>query len=332
MKRQVKLRIILATIIGVLVLLISQCNNNANKEITNVDKFTRYYESTDEESGGFEIMSSNYITFEKTYLLSEGTKEDQTDKKESTKKQTYEIPTFSTYTVKSGDSLSKIAESHGIGLSILRANNPKIGRVLKVGDKMEIPTSNGIFYKVKSGDSLFKIAQKYRVKSSDITKYNKLASNNLRIGQNLYLHNPTISSTGSTSSTRSTNSFRMPVAYKGVTSPFGRRMHPVLKRYIYHKGVDLRAHYTNMYASRSGRVSYAGWMSGYGKLIIIKHSGGYETRYAHLNNIYVKVGQNVNQGALIGKTGMTGRVTGPHLHFEIRKNNNPLDPMKHLAK
>lgn len=330
MKRQVRNRIFLAFIIGILVIFGNQCKN-LNKEITDVDKFTRYYETSDEESGGFEVLSSNYMTIEKTYIL--GEKPEKTEGNEAASKETtYEIPTFKEYTVKSGDSLSRIAEAHGVGLSILRANNPKIGRVLKVGDKLQIPTSNGIFYKVKSGDSLFKIAQKYKVKSSDITKYNKLSSNNLRIGQNLYLHNPTVSSTGTASSGGSSNSFRMPVAYKGVTSPYGRRMHPVLKRYIYHKGVDLRAHYTNLYASRNGRVSYAGWMSGYGKIIIIKHSSGYETRYAHLNNIYVKVGQNVSEGALIGKTGMTGRVTGPHLHYEIRRNNNPLDPMKHLAR
>ncbi len=321
MKQQIRLGIF----IGVLLLLVGQCFRVLNREITDVDKFTRYYEASDEESGGFEILSSNYITVEKTYTL---------NKKSSIigdKKVDYQIPTFEIYTVKPGDSLSRIASIHNQNLDVLKANNPQLGRVLKVGDKIQIATSNGIFYKVRSGDSVFKIAQRYGVKSDDIMKYNKLGSTNIRVGQKLYLHNPSLKSVATTSRS-SIGNFRMPVAYKGVTSPFGRRRHPVLKRYIYHKGVDLRAHYTQMYASRSGRVSYAGWMSGYGKLIIIKHANGYETRYAHLNNIYVKVGQSVNQGDLIGKTGMTGRVTGPHLHFEIRKNNNPLDPMKHLAK
>lgn len=324
MKQHIKLIIL----IGVLLLLIAQCFKVFNREVVDVDKFTRYYESSDEESGGFEILESNYITIEKNYKL------DQNKfnfGKEEKKVPNFEIPTFEIYTVKQGDSLSKIASMHKQRLDILRANNPQVGRVLKIGDKLQIATANGIFYKVKSGDSVFKIAQKYKVKSDDIMKYNKLTDSNLKVGQKLYLHNPSLKSV-STGSVRSGTNFRMPVAYKGVTSPFGRRRHPVLKRYIYHKGVDLRAHYTQMFASRSGKVSYAGWMSGYGKLIIIKHSGGYETRYAHLNNIYVKVGQKVNRGALIGKTGMTGRVTGPHLHFEIRKNNNPLDPMKNLSK
>ncbi len=293
----------------------------SDKEITDTTKFTRYYESTDAENGGFQLLDSNFITIKKTYYLD--------GKKEKVEKKTYEIPTMSVYIVKSGDSLSKIAEKNGQGLSILRANNPQLGKVLKVGEKINIVSENGIFYKVKSGDSLFKIAEKYKVKIDDIIKYNKLTSKNIRVGQRLYLHNPNLRSVSKSTSRKSVG-FRMPVSYKGVTSPFGRRFHPVLKRYIYHKGVDLRAHYTNLYASKDGRVSYAGWMSGYGKLIIIKHSGGYETRYAHLNNIYVKVGQRVSQGALIGKTGKTGRVTGPHLHFEIRKNGRPLDPMKYI--
>ena len=73
-------------------------------------------------------------------------------------------------------------------------------------------------------------------------------------------------------------------------------------------------------------------MNGYGKIIILKHASGYETRYAHLDKIGVKVGQNVNKGELIGKTGMSGRVTGPHLHFEIRKNGKTQNPMSHLGK
>jgi len=321
----VKQQVRLAIIIGVLLLLVGQCFRVFNREITDVDKFTRYYESSDEESGGFEILSSNYITVEKTYTLNKKTSVLEE------KKVDFQVPTFEIYTVKPGDSLSRISTIHNQNLDVLKANNPQLGRVLKVGDKIQIATSNGIFYKVRSGDSVFKIAQRYGVKSDDIMKYNKLSSTNIRVGQKLYLHNPSLKSVAS-KSRRTSASFRMPVAYKGVTSPFGRRMHPVLKRYIYHKGVDMRARYTELYAARSGKVSYAGWMSGYGKLIIIKHGNGYETRSAHLNNIYVKVGQSVKQGALIGKTGMTGRVTGPHLHFEIRKNNNPLDPMKHLAR
>lgn len=73
-------------------------------------------------------------------------------------------------------------------------------------------------------------------------------------------------------------------------------------------------------------------MNGYGKIIIIKHSSGYETRYAHLDKIGVRKGQYVKTGELIGKTGQSGRVTGPHLHFELRKNGKILNPMKYMPK
>lgn len=124
--------------------------------------------------------------------------------------------------------------------------------------------------------------------------------------------------------------FTYPVRYAGVSSPFGNRYHPVLKRYILHTGVDLVAKYVPLRAAKAGVVTFAGNMSGYGKIIIIRHDNGYETRYAHLSVISTNVGEHVNQGDLIGKTGNSGRTTGAHLHFEIRQNGVPKNPMKYL--
>ena len=124
--------------------------------------------------------------------------------------------------------------------------------------------------------------------------------------------------------------FAYPVRYAGVSSPFGNRYHPVLKRYILHTGVDLVAKYVPLRAAKAGVVTFAGNMSGYGKIIIIRHDNGYETRYAHLSVISTNVGEHVNQGDLIGKTGNSGRTTGAHLHFEIRQNGVPKNPMKYL--
>ena len=124
--------------------------------------------------------------------------------------------------------------------------------------------------------------------------------------------------------------FAYPVRYAGVSSPFGNRYHPVLKRYILNTGVDLVAKYVPLRAAKAGVVTFAGNMSGYGKIIIIRHDNGYETRYAHLSVISTNVGEHVNQGDLIGKTGNSGRTTGAHLHFEIRQNGVPKNPMKYL--
>ena len=124
--------------------------------------------------------------------------------------------------------------------------------------------------------------------------------------------------------------FAYPVRYAGVSSPFGNRYHPVLKRYILHTGVDLVAKYVPLRAAKAGVVTFAGNMSGYGKIIIIRHDNGYETRYAHLSVISTNVGEHVNQGDLIGKTGNSGRTTGAHLHFEVRQNGVPKNTMKYL--
>ena len=124
--------------------------------------------------------------------------------------------------------------------------------------------------------------------------------------------------------------FAYPVRYAGVSSPFGNRYHPVLKRYILHTGVDLVAKYVPLRAAKAGVVTFAGNMSGYGKIIIIRHDNGYETRYAHLSVISTNVGEHVNQGDLIGNTGNSGRTTGAHLQFEVRQNGVPKNPMKYL--
>ena len=135
---------------------------------------------------------------------------------------------------------------------------------------------------------------------------------------------------GEKTASYSKQGFSYPVRYAGVSSPFGNRFHPVLRRYILHTGVDLVAKYVPLRAAKAGVVTFAGNMSGYGKIIIIKHDNGYETRYAHLSVISTNVGEHVNKGDLIGKTGNSGRTTGPHLHFEIRENGVPKNPMKYL--
>lgn len=121
--------------------------------------------------------------------------------------------------------------------------------------------------------------------------------------------------------------FATPPVIGPKSSSFGWRHHPVLNRRKLHKGVDFRAWTgTKVYAAAPGRVIYAARMGSYGNLVKIEHGGGLETRYAHLSRIGVRRGDYVAAGALIGRVGATGRVTGPHLHFEVRLNGEPLDP------
>ena len=106
-----------------------------------------------------------------------------------------------------------------------------------------------------------------------------------------------------------------------------RRMHPILQRELPHTGTDyVAALGTPVHATADGSVSEAGERGGYGLMVEIQHPNGYTTRYAHLSAISVQAGAPVQQGDLIGFSGMTGLVTGPHLHYEVRRQGRPVDP------
>lgn len=113
-----------------------------------------------------------------------------------------------------------------------------------------------------------------------------------------------------------------------INSPFGYRTHPIYGDQRLHAGVDFGASYgTAIGAAKDGKVIYASQMSGYGNVIIIDHGGGISTLYAHQSSFAVGLGAVVKQGQTIGYVGATGNVTGPHLHFEVRVNGTPVDPM-----
>jgi murein DD-endopeptidase MepM/ murein hydrolase activator NlpD len=123
------------------------------------------------------------------------------------------------------------------------------------------------------------------------------------------------------------DTMRMPVAGR-ITSGFGERFHPVLGYERFHAGVDLGAPAgTPIVAAANGRVISAGWRGGYGQEVSISHSGGLETRYGHMSRIAAFAGELVRRGEVIGYVGSTGMSTGPHLHFEVRRNGTPVNPL-----
>lgn len=134
----------------------------------------------------------------------------------------------------------------------------------------------------------------------------------------------------STNVVRGTGIFVYPVNGR-ITSGFGNRRHPILGRNRFHAGVDFGAsHGTPIYAADSGKVIFSGWYGGYGRAVIVDHGGGITTLYAHASRLYVSVGQAVTRGQAIAAIGSTGLSTGPHLHFEVRQNGNPVNPMAYL--
>jgi murein DD-endopeptidase MepM/ murein hydrolase activator NlpD len=124
---------------------------------------------------------------------------------------------------------------------------------------------------------------------------------------------------------------RKPVSTGVLRSRFGMRRHPILKRRRMHSGVDYSApRGTPILAAGNGRVEKAGRTSGYGNLVVIQHTNGYETAYAHQSKFAKGIvpGARVRQGQIIGYVGSTGLSTGPHLHFEIRVNGSAVDPLR----
>jgi murein DD-endopeptidase MepM/ murein hydrolase activator NlpD len=116
-----------------------------------------------------------------------------------------------------------------------------------------------------------------------------------------------------------------------VTSNFGWRTHPILGTERFHSGIDFGADYGSLiYASEQGRVIYADWYGGYGNAVIIDHGNGMTTLYGHCSELYVKDGDAVVKGQPIAAVGSTGFSTGPHLHFELRANGEPIDPAAYL--
>jgi murein DD-endopeptidase MepM/ murein hydrolase activator NlpD len=122
--------------------------------------------------------------------------------------------------------------------------------------------------------------------------------------------------------------FMSPVRHGRKSSGFGTRKDPFnSRRTQFHRGIDIACPInTPVMASRSGKVTFCGYRSGYGKLVIIKHEHGYSSYYGHLHRIHVKAGQIVKRGDIIARSGNTGRSTGPHIHFEVRKNRRAVNP------
>ncbi len=177
------------------------------------------------------------------------------------------------------------------------------------------------FHKVRRGETLAQIAKSHGVSYRYLACLNDITNpNRIWIGQRIALPR-------SRHNERNNIDLKWPINQGRITSRFGPRGG------VCHDGIDIGAPLgTSVQAADKGKVAFSGVRGSYGKVVIIQHSKGYRTLYAHLKRIYVKKNQRVKRGQRIAKVGSTGRSTGPHLHFEVRKNGKALDPMSFLSR
>lgn len=221
-------------------------------------------------------------------------------------------------TVRSQPAPAKVVKKNDKGLPEKESSSPDNGWKKKQVVKYKVKK-----YTVKKGDSLSAIARKHNKSLADLLKLNDMKKNEvIQPNQVLFVEKMQI-----TENFRYRNLFVQPVDGR-LSSGFGRRRNPfVAGVYHFHKGIDLAAVIgTPFRAARDGLVVFSGRMQGYGNVIFIRHKDGYITVYGHNKLNLVKNGDIVRQGQTIGEVGRTGIATGPHLHFEVRKMDEIINP------
>ena len=234
---------------------------------------------------------------------------------------------YDEYIIEEGDNLTVISRKIGANLDTLVSVN-KISNAnrLRPGQKIIVPNRNGLLYTMKKGESIEDVTERYDVSLKRVLTFNKISdASNIEAGDDIFL--PGAKYTLDERIDKFGQMFSLPTTITRISSVFGYRVHPITGVRTKHMGVDIPGRLnTPVYASRKGKVIFAGYSGGYGNLVIVRHDKGYTTYYGHLNSITTKAGANVGVGVMIGRMGSTGRSTGSHLHFEVRRNGVALNP------
>ncbi|MBI5449510.1 M23 family metallopeptidase [Candidatus Gottesmanbacteria bacterium] len=237
-----------------------------------------------------------------------------------------------TYVVEKGDTLGTIAEKFTVSIDSIKWANDIRRDNLMIGQELKIPPVTGIVHKVKEGETVYSIAKKYKTDAQKIVNFpfndfSDLDTFALSVGQSLIVPDgvqveaPAII-------------IPAPPVFAGGSGQFLWPAGGIITQYPvwYHNAFDIaNPAAPGIAAAGEGVVTlveYLRW--GYGQHIIVDHGGGISTLYAHLSEIYVKAGDRVGRGQVIGRMGSTGRSTGTHLHFEVRRGGVPVDPRSFL--
>ena len=238
--------------------------------------------------------------------------------------------TFKDYTVRKGDTVSGIASRAGLRNfgTLLSVNNIDNARRISAGQTLQIPSTDGLLYTVKKNETLAGIAATHKVNVTALLDANDLTHETLSVGQKLFIPGASLSSFELRKALGEL--FIYPIMGR-LTSPFGYRNDPFTGARSFHSGIDLAAPIgTSVKATLDGRIAETGFNRIFGNYVIITHDRGYQSLYGHLSAIYVKRGQYVTQGAIVGAVGNTGYSTGPHLHLSIYKNGSLINPFSVL--
>jgi murein DD-endopeptidase MepM/ murein hydrolase activator NlpD len=249
---------------------------------------------------------------------------------------------LSKYRVKKGDNLWSIAKKfrtpHRLIILANAIDNPDR---LKPGNTVHVPTRNGVTYTVRKGDTVRRIALAHNVTARSIIEHNSLrgAGRVIVPGKKIFLpgasapevrDGPEAREPGGKQVCRREEATRFAWPLRGkITSSFGNRVDPFSRTRKFHCGVDISVEPgTPVRAAADGKVIFSGWKDGYGNMVVLKHEKGYITVYAHNRENLVSENDAVSRGDLLAHSGMSGAVTGAHLHFEIRKYLTALNPLR----
>ncbi len=260
------------------------------------------------------------------------------------------------YTVKENDTVGGIALKFGLKPETIIWSNSDLKNDphnISIGQELIILPTDGVYHQIGSGDTVSKIAAVFKADLEDVinSPYNDIDPENpiIHVGDWIFVPGGVRAKpipkqrTASKSTTKTTYSKSGYVSPNSVSAPLGSIVGtgnlswPMTGRisqyyYGYHKGIDIEADIgDNIYSADNGYIVVARWDdTGYGNTIIVDHGHGVKTRYAHLSGFNVSVGNEVVQGQVIGFAGITGRATGPHLHFEVITNGYHVNPMDYL--
>jgi murein DD-endopeptidase MepM/ murein hydrolase activator NlpD len=243
-----------------------------------------------------------------------------------------------------GDTLKSIARDYDISVGMIKRLNKLTSSKLKLGQELIIP-QNGleelaeyslnkvITYILKPEDSLDEIAKRFNTTVEVLKRVNDISSSDIREIEALRIPISIVKSqykAKNLTKDEILNNLIAPTVIR-VSSNFGYREHPIKKKRIIHKGVDLAVVTgTKIKAIYKGTVLYSGWIKGYGKTVTIDHGNGIVSLYAHNSKLLVSKEEKVKSGQVITLSGNTGRTTGPHLHFGLYINNEAVDPLRYI--